>query len=108
LPPWLTQTVKTATTTRPIVIVAGVSATCVSISAVKGIAVLPVTLMANGGSGGPYTFTATGLPAGLSISSTGVISRTPTATGSYNYAVTITDSGGNTGTANMMSTISSN
>jgi hypothetical protein len=46
------------------------------------------------GTGGtpPYTFTATGLPAGLSISAAGVISGTPTATSSGNVTITLTDS----------------
>lgn len=41
----------------------------------------------------PYTFSATGLPAGMSLSSTGVLSGTPTVAGTANATVTITDSG---------------
>src|ERR1039458_9838675 len=33
------------------------------------------------------------LPAGLSLSPSGVISGTPTSVGSYNFSVTVTDSG---------------
>ena len=77
-----------------------VSGTCVSISAVQGIAISPVTMLGSGGSGGPYTFTATGLPTGLSISASGKISGTPTVSGSFNYTVTVTDSAGSTGTLN--------
>jgi len=62
-----------------------------------GIAITPVTMVGSGGAGGPYTFTATGLPAGLSISSAGVISGTATVSGTFNYTVTVTDSAGNTG-----------
>jgi hypothetical protein len=41
----------------------------------------------------PYTWAATGLPAGLSIApSTGVISGTPTASGAFTPQVTVTDS----------------
>jgi hypothetical protein len=46
------------------------------------------------GTGGttPYTWSATGLPSGLSInSSTGVISGTPTVSGTYNVTVTLKD-----------------
>jgi Zn-dependent metalloprotease len=51
-----------------------------------------LTLSASGGTT-PYTFTATGLPAGLSINSaTGVISGTPTTTGTSTVTATVTDS----------------
>ena len=45
----------------------------------------------------PLTFRATGLPPGLSISSSGVISGTPTTAGTYQVTVTATDSGGGSG-----------
>jgi subtilase family serine protease len=41
--------------------------------------------------GGALTFSASGLPPGLSISSTGLISGTPTAAGTYPVTVTATD-----------------
>jgi hypothetical protein len=94
-----------ASGTCPITIIASVSATCVYINAVKGIAITPVTLLGSGGSGGPYTFTATGLPSGLSISSSGTISGTPTVSGIFNYTVTITDASGHTGTLNCSVTV---
>jgi len=81
------------------------TSTCVVISAVQGVAITPVTLVGTGGAGGPYTFTATGLPAGLTISSTGTISGTPTVSGTFSYTVTITDSAGNKGTINCSVTV---
>ena len=55
-------------------------------------------LSVSGGSG-PYTWSATGLPAGLGIStSTGVISGTPSASGTSSVVVTVTDSAMRTGT----------
>jgi Zn-dependent metalloprotease len=52
---------------------------------------LSLALTASGGTT-PYTFSATGLPAGLSINaSTGVISGTPTTTGTSSVTATVTD-----------------
>jgi hypothetical protein len=82
-----------------------ISASCVSITAVQGTAITPVTMTASGGAGGPYTFSATGLPAGLTMSSSGTISGTPTVSGTFNYTVTITDKAGNTGTVNCSVTV---
>jgi len=53
---------------------------------------IPVTLSASGGYGA-YTFSATGLPPGLSISASGVISGTPTTQGVYTPTITVHDSG---------------
>jgi hypothetical protein len=52
------------------------------------------TLSATGGQG-PYTWSASGLPAGLSVGSGGSITGTPTAVGSYPAQVTVTDANGN-------------
>jgi hypothetical protein len=51
------------------------------------------TLSAAGGTA-PYTWalTAGALPAGLTLSPTGVIAGTPTASGSFNFTATVTDS----------------
>ncbi|MFK4100013.1 M4 family metallopeptidase [Streptomyces sp. NPDC019531] len=57
---------------------------------------------------GSLTYAASGLPTGLSISSsTGLISGTPTTAGSYSSTVTVTDSTGATGTASFTWTVSS-
>jgi uncharacterized protein (TIGR03437 family) len=71
-----------------------------------GSAYTATTVTASGGSG-VYTFTATGLPSGLSISSAGVISGTPATTtaGPYTVVVTVTDSSSNTATKSYSLTI---
>lgn len=56
-------------------------------------------LTATGGNSGPYTFavTAGALPAGLTLATTGTLSGTPTAGGTFNFTVRATDSASNTG-----------
>lgn len=56
----------------------------------------------------PYTFAVTGgtLPAGLSLSSAGVLSGTPTAGGSFSFTVTATDANGFTASRAYTVTIS--
>lgn len=44
-----------------------------------------------------YAITAGALPAGLSLSSSGTISGTPTATGTFNFTVTVSDNSGCSG-----------
>ena len=70
---------------------------CVAITAVEGVAITPVTLTGSGGTGAPYTFTASGLPAGLTMSTTGTISGTPSVSGAFSYTVTVTDKDGHSG-----------
>jgi prepilin-type N-terminal cleavage/methylation domain-containing protein len=54
--------------------------------------------VAKSGGVGPYTWTAANLPTGLSISSSGSITGTPTALGSYSVTVTVADSSTQTAT----------
>ncbi|HEX5235127.1 MAG TPA: putative Ig domain-containing protein [Silvibacterium sp.] len=58
------------------------------------------TISAQGGTS-PFTFalqSGSSLPAGLSLSSAGVISGTPTAAGTTTFTVVVTDANGNSGT----------
>ncbi|WP_437179724.1 beta strand repeat-containing protein [Pelotalea chapellei] len=82
-----------------------ITGTCISITAVKGTPITAVTMTASGGDGGPYTFSASGLPAGLTMDATGKISGTPTVGGTFSYTVTITDKAGNIGTSNCSVTV---
>jgi hypothetical protein len=67
---------------------------------VVGSAITPLQIHAtDSGSGQTLTYTASGLPTGLSISSSGSISGTPTVAGTYSATVTATDSTGASGTA---------
>jgi hypothetical protein len=54
------------------------------------------TITASGGSALPYTFTQTAgsLPAGVTLSTNGLLSGTPTAGGNFNFTVTATDANG--------------
>jgi len=81
------------------------SANCVTVNAVVGTPIIPVTLMATGGCSTNYTFTASGLPGGLTMSPTGTISGTPSASGTFNYSFIITDSCGNKSTNNCSVTV---
>ena len=55
---------------------------------------LSATFTASGGVP-PYTWSATGLPAGLSLSTGGVLSGTPTAPGTPSFTVAVKDNAGN-------------
>ncbi|MEV4312551.1 S8 family serine peptidase [Actinocrispum sp. NPDC049592] len=67
---------------------------------------VPVSLQLSGTGGTPpYTWSASGLPAGLSASSSGLISGTPTTAGVSNVTVTVTDSANKTGSASFTWTI---
>ena len=61
-------------------------------------------LSATGGTA-PYTWTATGLPPGLSAAAAGSIAGTPTADGSFSVGVTVTDAKGATASASLSLTI---
>jgi predicted extracellular nuclease len=63
-----------------------------------GTAIAPLTVAAAGGTT-PYAWTATGLPAGLTISTAGVVTGTPTEAGTSSVTVTATDSAGVSGSA---------
>jgi type II secretory pathway pseudopilin PulG len=54
----------------------------------------------------PLTWSGIGLPTGLSVSSTGLITGTPTATGVFNVVMTITDAAALSGTASFTWTVS--
>jgi hypothetical protein len=76
-------------------------------SSTAGTAITALQIQAaDSASGQSLAFTATGLPTGLAISSTGRITGTPTAAGSFAVAVTATDSTGARGTASFTWTVS--
>jgi len=69
-----------------------------------GAAISNITLSASGGTA-PYTWTSSGLQAGLSLSTDGVISGTPTTAGTSNVTVTAKDSLNVSGSASFTFTI---
>src|SRR5204862_4343319 len=82
------------------------SATCLVINnAVQGVPLSTGPMTGSGGAGGPYTFSATGLPANLVMAADGSISGTPTTSGTFSYTVTVKDKDGNTGTINCSVTV---
>jgi hypothetical protein len=75
-------------------------------TATVGTAIGSFTLAASGGTA-PYTWSATGLPAGVTIgSSTGTVSGTPTTAGTYNVTATATASAGGSGSTSFSITVS--
>lgn len=62
-----------------------------------GVAIAPLQLAATDGTA-PFTWSATGLPDGLTMGTDGKISGTPSKTGSYPVAVTVRDAKDRTGT----------
>ncbi|MDR7255526.1 5'-nucleotidase, partial [Nocardioides sp. BE266] len=74
-------------------------------TAYQGRAMTPFTLAATDGTT-PYSWSATGLPDGVNVSSAGVVSGTPTTVGSSTVTATVTDSSSPTpGTASTQFTI---
>ncbi len=59
---------------------------------VSGSTYPPITLYAKGGSG-KFTWSASGLPAGITLTAGGVLSGTPTTAGTSNPVITILDTG---------------
>ena len=74
-------------------------------SGTVGTAISSFTLSATGGTA-PYTWTGSGLPPGVSVSSSGTVSGTPSAAGTYNATVTATAASGGSGSATFTFTIS--
>ncbi len=74
-------------------------------SGTVGTAISSFTLSATGGTP-PYTWTGSGLPPGVSVSSSGTVSGTPTTAGTFNATVTATAASGGSGSATFTFTIS--
>lgn len=70
-----------------------------------GLKLSPLTVTATDSAGLTLTFSATGLPPGVKISASGVISGTPTKAGTYTVRVIATDSGGSHGSARFTFTV---
>ena len=93
---------NTASGAFTITIDAGISFTPVPLpTGYQGTAYPATTLLATGGSGTGYTWvwvaaSGSSLPSGLTLSTGGVITGTPTAGGTFSVTITVTDSAGNT------------
>ncbi len=64
---------------------------CPVLDLIVGTTMTPVQVFASGGTA-PYTFSQVGLPSGLTMSTGGVISGTPTLVGIFPYSITVIDS----------------
>ena len=64
-----------------------------------GTAITALQIVATDGNGDALTFSATGLPAGLTISASGQVTGTPTTAGANSVTVTANDGQGGTGSA---------
>ncbi|WP_174248670.1 putative Ig domain-containing protein [Streptomyces hundungensis] len=70
-----------------------------------GFQIAALQIRATDSKGLPLTYTATGLPAGLTISTSGTVSGTPTQAGIYTVTVKATDTASATGTATFTWTV---
>ena len=96
----ITVTDMVSVTTSPIITTTGPLPT-----GIVGVQYAGATLAATGGTP-PYTWTATGMPPGLTIGpSTGVISGIPTTAGAYTVTVTVTDTASLTSSTNFSITV---
>ena len=83
-----------------------ITSTCVQVTGTQGQAITPVTLTSSGGAGGPYHYSATGLPNGITLTDGGLLSGIPMASGTFNYTVTRKDKAGNSSVQTCSMTIS--
>jgi hypothetical protein len=88
---------------------ASLSLSPTTLSAATVAAAYSQTITASGGTS-PYTYavTAGALPAGMTLSSAGALSGTPTAGGSFNFTITATDSAGTPVTGSQAYTLTVN
>jgi hypothetical protein len=98
----------TATATLSITIYASLTVTTTSLPGADVGSAYSQTLGAAGGTGTGYTWTALSSNLstyGLSLSTAGVVSGTPTTAGTASFTAQVTDSGGNTATAPLTITV---
>ena len=104
----------TATQTESVSIVT--TLTIAGIDPVDGVIRLPPAMAGNaysarilayGGTGSGYTYSATGLPSWATLSSAGILSGTPAVSGNIAPTLKVTDSGSNTSSATALLNISS-
>src|SRR5262249_23147818 len=100
-PPSATFTNITANQTANFTAALAVTVTTASLPAgTAGVAYTAFQLTASGG-GPPYTWSASGLPSGTNVNSSGVLSGTPAAAGTFAVTVTATDAATKTGSKSL-------
>lgn len=98
----------TGTATLSVTVYASLTVTTTTLPATNVGSAYSQTLAAAGGTGSGYTWTASSsnlATYGLSLSTAGVISGTPTTAGTASFTATVTDSGSNTANAPLTITI---
>ncbi|BEP15683.1 hypothetical protein acdb102_39940 [Acidothermaceae bacterium B102] len=86
-------------------VIPGPTVTVVALPAAMALRPYTATLTAGGGTA-PYTWSATGLPSGLTLAASGALTGTPALAASSSVVVTVRDTGGRTGSATLALTVS--
>jgi alpha-tubulin suppressor-like RCC1 family protein len=95
-----TSTAFTSTVNAAVPVVGAPTITTAALTAARVGVPYAIVLTASGGNGF-YSWSGTGLPAGLTVSAAGLLAGTPTAQGTATFTVTVTDGAGHSANAGL-------